>query len=312
MILDAVDWKIISLLIADARVTHRTIAREVSITEATVAARLGKLLKQNVVRIIPVYDWRVAGYAIDAFCFIQVSRRPPSEVSAILGLLEGVLSIGTTFGATDLVAVLVSPSEQEFYDTLSKIEAIDGVFEIHTERIQDVFSFISSWTSLPPKFTRPDRLPEPAIVLDTLDRKIISLLETDGRTSSREMARKLHVHDAKIRSRIRRMEESGLMGLRTVIDPSRTGIPLEPRYILGINTVGNPEAVAQRLQVLPESWFVAVTHGRFNVTAIISGPRAEEMSDFIDTNLWSQNDIRNVRVLPVANLVKLVPGLWCL
>jgi DNA-binding Lrp family transcriptional regulator len=306
---DDVDWKIIQLLLKDARVTNRAIAKEVGITEATAATRLEKLLKRNVIKIIPVYDWKAAGYTEDALIYVQVAKRSPAEVATILASFPGVLTVGISFGSSDLIVVLAL-TQPEFYQTVSRIEAVEGVADLQVERIQNVLAFVAFWVRLPPKLTRPASLPAPAIVLDAIDRNILSRLQSEGRISSREIARKLDVHDAKIRSRIRRMEESGLLGLRTVVDPTRTGRETDPGYVVGITATGNPEGIANRLKDIPEALYVAVTQGRHNVTAIIQGPSARELNHLLDTVLWSTGEIRSIRVFVIADFIKVVPDLW--
>jgi len=61
-------------------------------------------------------------------------------------------------------------------------------------------------------------------VLDDLDRQILNILQEDGRASHVNIARRLGVGHTRVRDRVLRMEEAGVIrGYRAVIDPAQLG-----------------------------------------------------------------------------------------
>jgi Lrp/AsnC family transcriptional regulator for asnA, asnC and gidA len=59
----------------------------------------------------------------------------------------------------------------------------------------------------------------PKITLDALDKKIIRLLTEDGRISVGKMAQRLEVTPPTVRSRMKSLEEAGMLKIAGMIDP---------------------------------------------------------------------------------------------
>ena len=66
---------------------------------------------------------------------------------------------------------------------------------------------------------------EKAHTLDELDRKIIAVLQQDGRTSNRRIAAELGVTEGTIRGRIKRLEDRNCIRLTAVTNISGSGWP---------------------------------------------------------------------------------------
>ena len=76
--------------------------------------------------------------------------------------------------------------------------------------------------------------------LDKLDRQILSILQKDGRASHVNIAKRLGVGHTRVRDRILRMEEAGVIeGYRAVINPAkRQEVQLDEHKLL--ITYGDP------------------------------------------------------------------------
>ena len=59
--------------------------------------------------------------------------------------------------------------------------------------------------------------------LDHLDREILRNLQEDGRRAFREIARSLGVSEATVRTRFRRLQDSGILRILAFADPFRLG-----------------------------------------------------------------------------------------
>jgi Lrp/AsnC family transcriptional regulator for asnA, asnC and gidA len=306
--LDELDSRIIQALLSNARATNREIGKECGSTEVTVASRLRRLIENNIIKIFPVFDWRELGFQVEVHIYVEISKRSSIEVARIIHNLSGVLTTAVTFGASDIVVLAVAPSESELFHIIRQIEDIEGVAQIRVEPIEEVYVHRSSSIRLPASLTSPESFPA-SIGLDELDKGIIRLLQENGRLSSREIARRLTVHDAKIRSRIRRMEDRGQMALRAMIDPKQPGLSLLPSYLLRIVAIEDPHAIAERLSQLSSVIFVAVTRARWEVVAVTSQEEISEVSRIIEDTLWAHNDVRSVQTFVIATFYKAVPDL---
>ncbi|HWD83384.1 MAG TPA: Lrp/AsnC family transcriptional regulator [Kribbella sp.] len=61
--------------------------------------------------------------------------------------------------------------------------------------------------------------------LDSIDRAILAILQTDGRLSGADIGRKVGLSQPAVSARIQRLERSGVIaGYRAVVDPARVGL----------------------------------------------------------------------------------------
>jgi Lrp/AsnC family transcriptional regulator for asnA, asnC and gidA len=64
---------------------------------------------------------------------------------------------------------------------------------------------------------------DPLAPLDSLDRSILAALQLDGRRAFRVIARDLDVSEGTIRTRVRKLEESGVLRILAFVDPLKLG-----------------------------------------------------------------------------------------
>lgn len=116
--------------------------------------------------------------------------------------------------------------------------------------------------------------------MDTLDRKIISLLETNGRASNARIARDVGVSEGTVRRRLKRLIEDGIINVVALPDPRKLGYNSEA--IIGVQVDPDQvDAVAARLSALQHTRWVAVTTGTYDVFAWATLPSAEELGIFL-------------------------------
>jgi len=92
-------------------------------------------------------------------------------------------------------------------------------------------------------------------MLDDIDRKILEILQTDGRTTNVELARRIGMAPSAIFERVRRLEQRGVItGYAARVDPKAVDRPLLA-YVLvrsdeRIGTSSSGEALAKLPEVL--------------------------------------------------------------
>lgn len=83
--------------------------------------------------------------------------------------------------------------------------------------------------------------------LDEVDRKILTILQADGRTALSEIARRLDMGTATIHERVNGLEEAGFIReYRAVLDPELIGID-EVAFVSIRTEPGRSSSVAERL-----------------------------------------------------------------
>ena len=99
--------------------------------------------------------------------------------------------------------------------------------------------------------------------LDPVDRGIIEALQENGRTAFRAVAQRVGVAEATVRSRYARLVDDGILQVTGVTNP--LGLGFDAMAMIGLNTTGSPEAVADTIAGWEETSYVVVTTGRFDV-----------------------------------------------
>ncbi|MDT7580737.1 MAG: Lrp/AsnC family transcriptional regulator, leucine-responsive regulatory protein [Pseudonocardiales bacterium] len=75
--------------------------------------------------------------------------------------------------------------------------------------------------------TAPNGNQNDGIALDTVDRRLLTLLTDDARTSVAELARQVAMSAPAVRERLGRLEQAGVIrGYRVDIDPAAIGLPV--------------------------------------------------------------------------------------
>ncbi|HEV3427905.1 MAG TPA: Lrp/AsnC family transcriptional regulator [Paraburkholderia sp.] len=63
----------------------------------------------------------------------------------------------------------------------------------------------------------------PTSILDTLDYQIVRELQEDGRRAFREIARNVNVPEATVRTRVKRLQDLGILQILAFTNPSKLG-----------------------------------------------------------------------------------------
>jgi Lrp/AsnC family transcriptional regulator for asnA, asnC and gidA len=99
--------------------------------------------------------------------------------------------------------------------------------------------------------------------LDDVDRAIIEALQANGRESFRGIAGKVGVAEATVRARYARLVDDDILQVTGVTNP--LGLGFDAMAMIGVNTAGAPEPVADEIAGWEETSYVVVTAGRFDV-----------------------------------------------
>jgi Lrp/AsnC family transcriptional regulator for asnA, asnC and gidA len=132
---------------------------------------------------------------------------------------------------------------------------------------------------------------EYAMLLDELDEKLISLLQTDGRASNIELAKKVGVSEGTIRRRFRNLIKDEVIKVVAIPDPAKlgrgttalVGLQVEPSLV---------DPVAVELAEVPEVQYVSVTTGAYDIFIWVALASPEELSTFLRTRVGAIEGVR--------------------
>lgn len=103
------------------------------------------------------------------------------------------------------------------------------------------------------------------VTLDETSKKIIELLQADGRRSYAALGKAVNLSEAAVRQRVQRLLESGVMQIVAVTDPLSLGFLRQA--MIGVKCEGDLEAVADLLAAMEEIDYVVITAGSFDLLA---------------------------------------------
>jgi Lrp/AsnC family transcriptional regulator for asnA, asnC and gidA len=118
-----------------------------------------------------------------------------------------------------------------------------------------------------------------SLPLDDLDKKLITILQDDARTSASEISRKTGYNENTIRYRIERLKKSGVVKEFTaLLNPRMIGLPIAA--IMMITTEPNQlKEVFESLSGLEETKHILQATGRHDLIVVAHYPNMDAMNN---------------------------------
>jgi Lrp/AsnC family transcriptional regulator for asnA, asnC and gidA len=143
---DELDRQIIALLQQDGRRPNTDIANLLGVTETTVRKRIGRLVAQNLIKVVAVPSPEVVGLTMSAIIGITVDMNAHQSVAAALEAMSNTRYVGYSTGPYDLIIEVFFRSHEELLQLLSgKLARIPGIVKTDTSVILKVTKFAYEW-----------------------------------------------------------------------------------------------------------------------------------------------------------------------
>lgn len=139
--------------------------------------------------------------------------------------------------------------------------------------------------------------------MDDLDRKLIQLLQVNGRASNARIARDVGVSEGTVRRRLRRLIQEEIIRVVAVPDPEKMGY----KTIALIGIQADPDkidSVAERLAQLPEAQYVSLTTGSYDLFIWVALPSSEELGKFLRQKVGVTPGIRRTETFVHLAIIK--------
>ncbi len=141
------------------------------------------------------------------------------------------------------------------------------------------------------------------LAYDHLDRRLVSLLEKNGRLSNIELADTLGVTEATVRKRIARLLDEHLMKIVAVPDPVALG--MKTSAIIGISVnLDSLESVANALIALPETRYVGYSTGPYDLIIEAFFPSNEGLLRFLSQSISKISGITRTETSVILRVAK--------
>ncbi|MGH3282106.1 MAG: Lrp/AsnC family transcriptional regulator [Trebonia sp.] len=140
-------------------------------------------------------------------------------------------------------------------------------------------------------------------LLDEIDRRIIKILQADGRRPNTDIARELGVSETTIRKRITHLVSRGLINIVAVPTPRAVGMNLSA--IIGISvTLPKLNEISLKLKSQPEVRYVGVSTGRYDIIVEAFFLNQRHFLDFISSTLGQMQGITTLETSMILEVVK--------
>src|SRR5215475_391819 len=140
-------------------------------------------------------------------------------------------------------------------------------------------------------------------VLDEIDRRVIKILQADGRRPNTEIARDLHVSETTIRKRVSQLVSQGLINIVAVPTPRAVGLNLSA--IIGISvTLPKLKEISEELKRQKEVRYVGLSTGRYDIIVEAFFLDQQHFLDFISNKLGGMDGITSLETSMILDVVK--------
>lgn len=146
--MDAIDLKIINLLLEDGRMPAAEIARRLGngISERVVRYRIQRLIERGVIQITAIVRPQAFGYTIFADVWLEVDSDRIMEVATTLAGYPNVTYVASAIGETDVSIQVVARSTNEVYHFVTEVvRRIPGVRKSTTSIVPLVLKDVYQW-----------------------------------------------------------------------------------------------------------------------------------------------------------------------
>jgi len=140
--------------------------------------------------------------------------------------------------------------------------------------------------------------------MDGTNRKLIQLLQDDGRQSNKALAAHLGISHATVQRRIKNLVKEGVIQFSTLINPNVFGSPLGVIVALTV-TQRELQKVMQTLANHRNTSIVAHTTGRYNVMSLALFSNFDDLCNYILNVLTRMNGVKSSDIFPLLHLYQL-------
>ena len=117
-------------------------------------------------------------------------------------------------------------------------------------------------------------------VLDQIDCQMIELLQKDGRIPNTEIAKKLGVSEATVRSRLNRLIEEEYIQIVAVSNPMKLGFEIVGNIRIHVD-IRKMDRIIKELQKLKPLWFIVQTTGGTGIDTEFVVKSLDELNELI-------------------------------
>lgn len=333
--LDAADLDLVAALQRAPRAGVRLLADVLDLAPSTVSRRLARLVEARLLKVISQLNWSVLTEVHPQHLWIAARPGSAGRVAKDVAALPETQYAAITAGRADVYCILQPSARSENADLLTeRIGGIDGVLSSHTEIVLRSYASATTWLLdrlTPEQETRlragnpadrplgretrlragnpPDRpLEQPADLreLNADERRVIGVLQEDGRASAADIARRLGLSQSTAYRLAQSVLERRLVIPRVEIEPALLGFPLEAV----ISLTAEPRLIRDLAATLgrhPSARFVSTVAG---ISSMIYHGAFRDENDLDGLLTGDLAGLDGIRTVEVAIVLRVLTRYW--
>lgn len=138
--------------------------------------------------------------------------------------------------------------------------------------------------------------------LDETGKRIIELLQGDGRLSYSAIAKDVGLSEAAVRHRVQKLIDGGVIQIVAVTDAMQMGFARQA--MVGIKITGDVQKVAATLGEMDELDYIVITTGRFDLLAELVAESDDELLDIVSRRIATIKGVITTETFVYLRLVK--------
>ncbi len=138
--------------------------------------------------------------------------------------------------------------------------------------------------------------------LDDTAKRIIELLQVDGRQSYAAIAKDVGLSEAAVRQRVQRLLDAEVMQIVAVTDPLQVGF--RRQAMIGIRVEGDLLSVGDALTGMPEVAYVVTTAGSFDILAEVVCEDDDQLLDLLTSRIRTISGVSSTETFVYLRLNK--------
>ncbi len=125
--------------------------------------------------------------------------------------------------------------------------------------------------------------------IDKLSRRILALLQEDGRRSYSSIARELEVSESAVRARVGHLEEHEHLRFIAVIDPVQVGYGSWAMLGITVASGASPHELALHFSKHPQAIWVSAIGGKFDLMVEVWVETSSELQEYLEENCYGNS-----------------------
>ena len=305
---DDLDRQIIHALQLDGRAPFSRIAGALGVSDQTVARRYARLRSTKNVRVIGRTDPDRVG---EVSWFVRVTCTPnvARTVGQALARRPDTSWIKLTSGGTEIVATVRAASDR-YSETLllEKLPRTPQVLDVTASCLLHVFvggpqSIVEALTPEQAAHLRPAPVSGAQTTLDEGDRRMLALLERDGRTDFTALAAATGRPATTLRRRLAELRACGAVYFD--VDLDYRDLQMTSQTMLWLSVAPDRIVTAgEALAAHPEVPFVAAVTGATNLYANVLCPDPSALFTYLTTRIAALPGVQRMETAPVVKTIK--------